>query len=64
MTVEVHGRGDRLMAQPAGNLGDRHAFGKGGAGERVPQVMKRGVRRELRHRERGLPDHPVVVVAT
>ena len=34
--VEVDRRGDRLVAEPAGHLRDRHAPGQGGAGERVP----------------------------
>ena len=33
MAVKVDGGRDRLVAEPAGDLGDGHAFGEGGAGE-------------------------------
>jgi hypothetical protein len=40
VAVQVDGGGDGFVAQPAGYLGDWHAFGKRGAGERVPQIME------------------------
>src|ERR1700722_10790863 len=42
--VQVYGRGDGLVAEPAGQLRDRHALGQGGAGERMPEVMEGGRR--------------------
>jgi hypothetical protein len=39
VAVQVHGRGDGSVAEPAGNFGDRHALSEGGAGERMPKIM-------------------------
>jgi hypothetical protein len=33
VAVQVHGRGNGLVAEPAGDLGDRHALGEGRAGK-------------------------------
>jgi hypothetical protein len=46
MAVQIDGRGDRLVAEPAGNLGGWHTFAQSRAGERVPQVVERGVWQE------------------
>ena len=40
--VQVHGRGDGLVAEPAGHLGDRHTLSQGGTGERLPEVIPAG----------------------
>ena len=35
VAIQVHGGRDRLVAEPTGDLGDRHAFGQRGAGKAV-----------------------------
>jgi hypothetical protein len=46
VAVQVHGGRDRLVAEPAGHLRDRHTLSKGGAGEGVPQVVEGRVGRQ------------------
>ena len=62
MPVEVDGCRDGLMAEPAGSLRDRDAFGKRRAGERMPQIMECSVGGQPGRCDRGLPDVPVVVL--
>jgi hypothetical protein len=39
MSVQVHGRGDGLVPEPPGHLGDGYAFSECGTGEGVPQIV-------------------------
>src|SRR5207244_11263735 len=39
VSVEVDRGSDRLVTEPAGDLGDRHAFSERGARESMPKIM-------------------------